>query len=84
MLLASVRSRLWQALESKSSLPLGLLNAIFPYQGGDNRGEVDKQFGFSCSILIVSWRKEAKRKTLQVKLKHNRKIRELDRTKSAE
>ena len=33
---------------------------------------------------ILSQRKEAKRKTLKLRLKHNRKMRELDRTKSAE
>lgn len=33
---------------------------------------------------ILARRKEAKQKTLQVRLKHNRKMRELDRTKSAE
>ena len=32
---------------------------------------------------ILARRKEAKQKTLQVRLKHNRKMRELDRTKSA-
>ena len=33
---------------------------------------------------ILARRKEAKQKTLQVRLKHNRKMRELDRAKSAE
>ena len=33
---------------------------------------------------ILAQRKEAKQKTLQVRLKHNRKMRELDMTKSAE
>jgi len=33
---------------------------------------------------ILARRKEAKQKTLQVRFKHNRKMRELDRTKSAE
>ena len=39
---------------------------------------------YHVSEDILARRKESKQKTLQVKLKHNWKTRELDRTKSAE
>ena len=48
----------------------------------ENVTPADVYFGRKDGILAR--RKEAKQKTLQVRLKHNRKMRELDRTKSAE